>query len=146
MAREVSRKPASRKGTAGKAAKPVKVNGIVRNPNAPKPSTPSTGLVKPITKSETKMKKDKARRDRSGIGRPQNANAFKKTDAQGKPVKASTGNKKIIENTQVLNKKGYIPLTPGEKAAANEKKSKTRGRGGMGGGGLFGGGAIRKSK
>ena len=146
MARETSRKPASQKGTAGKAAKPVKVNGIVRNPNAPKPSTPSTGLVKPITKSETFMKKDKARRDRSGIGRPQNASAFKKTEAQTKTIKPRTANQKLIDGTQVLNKKGYTPLTPGEKAAANEKKSKIRGRGGMGGGGLFGGGAIRKSK
>ena len=104
------------------------------------------------------MKKDKARRDRSGIGRPQNASAFKKTDAQSKPIKKSTGNQKLIEGTQYLNKKGYTPLKPGEKAAANIKggkptkvtpkkkaeapapKPKRRlyfGRGGSGGGGGF---------
>lgn len=96
----------------------------VRNPSAPSASSPRGGGVQVITKSETFMKKDKARRDRSGIGRPQNASAFKKTDAQSKPMKKSTGNQKLIEGTQYLNSKGYLPLKPGEKAAGNTKGGK----------------------
>ena len=51
----------SRKGTKvtkiTKVTKPMK-KSVVRNPDAPKPTGPSTGLVKPITKRETFMKKD----------------------------------------------------------------------------------------
>jgi hypothetical protein len=71
----------SRKGT--KVTKIVKVTkpltkSVVRNPDAPKSSMPASGLVKPITKSEGFMKRDKARRDRSGIGRPQNSGSYSK--------------------------------------------------------------------
>jgi len=141
-----------------KVTRPLK-KAAVKNPSAPSASAPRGGGVRVITKSETFMKKDKARRDRSGIGRPQNASAFKKTDAQSKPMKKSTGNQKLIEGTQYLNSKGYTELKPGEKAAANTKGGKPTkvtpkkstpapkkstpkrrifgGRGG--GGGLFGG-------
>jgi hypothetical protein len=70
----------SRKGTKvrkiTKVTKPL-TKSTVRNPDAPK-GTGSGTSVKVITKNETFMKKDKARRDRTGMGRPQNASSFSK--------------------------------------------------------------------
>jgi len=142
--------------------KPLK-KAAVRNPSAPSAAGPRGSEVRIITKSESKMKKDKAYRNRTGIGRPQNASAFKKTDAQSKPIKKSTGNQRFIDDTQQIGKKGYIGLTAAEKKSLMAKGNKPtkvtpkktapapkpkrrlyigRGgaRGGIGGGGdLFGG-------
>ncbi len=133
----------------------------VRNPSAPSASGPRGGGVRVITKSETFMKKDKARRDRSGIGRPQNASAFKKTDAQGKSIKRSTGNQRLIDDTQFVKRnpkgrnvsemvtnKGNKPskVTPKKKAEAPKKATPKRrlfvGRGGGMRGGAGGGGGF----
>jgi len=93
---------------------------------APKPKK-STPDVKVITKSETFMKKETARRAKNKT-LPLTKTVTDSMKMSGnKSYKASTGNKKLIENTQVLNKKGYTPLKPGEKAAANTKGSKSSG-------------------
>jgi len=113
-----------------------------------KKSTPS---VKVITKQETAMKKAKTKGTTlaNNKGKPL-------TPKQYQTKKLSD---RVIAGTQSINKKGYTPLKPGEKAAANTKGGKpskvtpkaptppkTSGRGGMGGGGFFGGSPLRKSR
>ena len=122
---------ANYKGTMGKnpvvkitkVTKPLK-KAAVKNPSAPSAASPRGGGVRVITKSETFMKKDKARRDRTGIGRPQNSSAFKKSDAADKPQKPRTETQKLVDRTGVLNSKGYTQLKPGEKSAGNTKGGK----------------------
>ena len=143
---------ANYKGTMGKnpvvkitkVTKPFK-KATVKNPSAPTAAGPRGGGVRVITKSETFMKKDKARRDRTGVGRPQNASAFKKSSAQDKmPPARRTETQKLIDNTQSfrgrqprgpVNEKGNKPtkVTPNKKAEAPKPKPKRKlfvGRGG----------------
>ena len=94
----------TRKGTKvrkiTKVTKPL-TKSTVRNPDAPK-GTGSGTSVKVITKSETFMKKNKARRDRTGMGRPQNASSFSKgkTVPSG-PSTKYTYNRSAAENQTV---------------------------------------------
>jgi len=93
----------SRKGTKvrkiTKVTKPL-TKSTVRNPDAPK-GTGSGTSVKVITKSETFMKKDKARRDRTGMGRPQNASSFSKgkTVPSGPSTKYTSDRSKAADQT-----------------------------------------------
>lgn len=135
------------------SAKPVvkvKPKGVLRkstvkNPTAPKGigSGASAGSVRVMTRSETGMKTGRAGSNRSST--PMN-----------KTYKPSTGNQKLIENTQAIARKGYIGLTPADKKAINPKNDKSKGvtpkkktppaskpKGrpglrGFGGGGMFG--------
>jgi hypothetical protein len=156
---------ANYKGTTGKnpvvkitkVTKPLK-KAVVRNPSAPTAAGPRGGGVRVITKSETFMKKDKARRDRTGVGRPQNASAFKKSSAQDKmPPARRTETQRLIDGTQSfrgrqprgpVNEKGNKPtkVTPKKKAEAPKKKAPKRrlyiGRGGGMRGGIGGGGDM----
>ena len=132
---------------------------VVRNPSAPTAAGPRSGLVRVITKSETAMKKDKARRDRTGVGRPQNASAFKKSSAQDKmPPARRTETQRLIDGTQSfrgrqpkgsVNPKGANKskgVTPKKKAEAPKQAKPKRklfiGRGGGMRGGVGGGGDM----
>lgn len=138
----------------------VKPKGVLRkstvkNPSAPTAAGPRGGGVRVLTKSESALKKDKARSARTGtLPMTKTVTDSMKTSGK-KSYKPSTGNQKLIEGTQQIRSKGYTPLTAAEKRAANEKmKSKgvtppkktppapKSGRGGRGGGGRgFGGGS-----
>jgi hypothetical protein len=109
-----------------KVTKPLK-KATVKNPSAPSASSPRGGGVRVITKNETFMKKETARRTRNGTLPLTKTVTDSMKRSGNKSYKTSTGNKKLIEGTQVLNKKGYTPLKPGEKAAANTKGGKSSG-------------------
>jgi hypothetical protein len=147
-----------------KAKKPL-TKSTVKNPSAPSAAAPRGGGVRVITKSETFMKKDKARRTRTGtLPLYKTVTDSMKTSGK-KSYKPSTGNQKLIEGTQQIAKKGYIGLTAAEKKAINPKggkpskvtpkkntppapKPKGRSGRGMGGLGFGGGGGMfgRKNK
>lgn len=133
----------SRKGTKvvkiTGAKKPL-TKGVVRNPDAPKPA-PTSGSVKPITKSETFMKKDKARRDRSGIGRPDNTKTFSKNESIPKGRGGVTPKKyKQSQDEKTRRQLKISPYAAGARRP-NSPISNARGRG-MGGG-MLGGGGMR---
>ena len=95
-----------------KVTKPLK-KAAVKNPSAPSASGPRGGGVRVITKSETAMKKDKARSARTGT-LPLNrtvTDSMKDSGKNNKSYKPSTGNQKIIEGTQYfgfLNDAGEV--------------------------------------
>jgi hypothetical protein len=145
-----------------KVTKPLK-KATVKNPSAPSASSPRGGGVRVITKSETFMKKDKARSTKMGTLPLTKTVTDSMKTAGKKSYKPSTGNQKLIEGTQTIRGKGYTPLTAAEKRAANEKnkskgvtpKKKAEapkkaapkrrlfvGRGGRSGGGMLGGGGA----
>lgn len=140
----------------------------VRNPDAPKSmgAAAPRGAVRVITKSETAMKKDKARSARTGT-LPLNRTVTDSMKTSGKKsYKPSTGNQKLIEGTQQIGKRGYTGLTAAEKKALTTKggkpskvapkkaeapKTTTKrrifiGRGRGGGGGLFGRGGTTANR
>lgn len=103
----------------GRLTKPV-----VRNPSAPTAAGPRGGGVRVLTKSESALKKDKARVARTGqLPITRTVTDSMKTSGK-KSYKASTGNQKLYEGTQSIGSKGYTPLKPGEKSAGNTKGGK----------------------
>lgn len=157
---------ANYKGTTGKnpvvkitkVTKPLK-KAVVRNPSAPTAAGPRGGGVRVITKSETFMKKDKARSARTGtLPLTKTVTDSMKTSGK-KSYKASTGNQKLIDNTQAfrgrqprgpVNPKGANKskgVTPKKKAEAPKSTQKPKrrlftGRGGGMRGGVGGGGDM----
>jgi hypothetical protein len=148
-----------------KVTRPLK-KATVKNPSAPSASGPSGGGVRVITKSETAMKKSKASTAKTGTLPITRTVTDSMKTAGKKSYKPSTGNQKLIENTQTIRGKGYTPLTAAEKRAVNEKmkskgvtpKKKAEapkkatpkrrifvGRGGMGRGGMLGGGGSNRT-
>jgi hypothetical protein len=148
-----------------KVKKPMR-KSVVRNPNAPK-ATGSGTTVKPITKSETFMKKGKAKGMNSGSAKnsavpkgpkfpssvPEkyktprrdalswmDEQRFKKYGYQSDEGKAKT--KKAMQSIQ-SGKKPSQKIAPKKSAPAPKKSTPKRrifvGRGGRGGG-IFGGG------
>jgi len=106
-----------------KVTRPLK-KATVKNPSAPSAATPRGGGVRVITKSETFMKKDKARRTRTGtLPLYKTVTDSMKTSGK-KSYKPSTGNQKLIDATQYIRSKGYTSLTAAEKQAANVKGNK----------------------
>ena len=122
---------ANYKGTTGKnpVVKITKVTKpfrkpTVKNPTAPTAAGPRGGGVRVITKSETAMKKDKARSARTGtLPLTKTVTDSMKTSGK-KSYKASTGNQKLIEGTQQIGKRGYTGLTAAEKKALTAKGGK----------------------
>ena len=98
---------------------------VVRNPSAPTAAGPRGGGVRVLTKSESALKKDKARVARTGqLPITRTVTDSMKTSGK-KSYKPSTGDQKLIDATQYIRSKGYTSLTAAEKKAANEKmKSK----------------------
>jgi hypothetical protein len=131
----------------------------VKNPSAPSASGPRGGGVRVITKSETAMKKSKARVAKTGTLPITRTVTDSMKTAGKKSYKPSTGNQKLIDDTQfvkrnpkgrnvsemVANKgaksKGVTPKknppTPPTKSRVGLRRPGLRGFGG-GGGGLFG--------
>jgi len=98
---------------------------VVRNPSAPTAAGPRSGSVRVITKTESAIKRDKARVARTGqLPITRTVTDSMKTSGK-KSYKPSTGNQKLIDATQYIRSKGYTSLTAAERKAANEKmKSK----------------------
>ena len=106
-----------------KVTRPLK-KATVRNPSAPSAAAPRGGGVRVITKSESFMKKDKARRTRTGtLPLYKTVTDSMKTSGK-KSYKPSTGNQKLIDATQYIRSKGYTSLTAAEKQAASAKGNK----------------------
>lgn len=135
--RKSSMELGTRKGTKvrkiTKVTKPM-TKSVVRNPDAPKPvgAGAPRGAVRVITPSETFMKKSKARRDRSGVGRPQNASSFSKgrTVPPG-PNSASTKYKsdRGASSEQYLKGVGTYPPTFASRKEEKKKMSSTQSKG-----------------
>lgn len=147
------------------SAKPVvkvKPKGVLRkstvkNPNARTGSGAASGSVRVLTKSESALKKGNPQSNKSdGKRTPPSGRNRNMTEAE--KYKKSTGNQRLIENTQQIAKKGYVGLTAAEKREINPKGKKTsgvtppkkktppapkpKGRGGRGFGGMGGGGGL----
>jgi len=102
---------------------------VVKNPSAPKPvGSGAKDSVKVMTKTESMLKKGNVKPDKSNAKNATPPGRNRSMTSQEKYKRPGT-QQKMIDNMQ-----GFRGRSP-------------RGaRGGMGGGGLFGGGAIRKSK
>jgi hypothetical protein len=165
----LSTKPVIQLGITG----PLKKESI-KNPNAPKGtgSGASTGSVRVLSKSESFLKREKAMRERAGIGRPLNAGTFKKVPVFPKDY-TRTSPRNTVENASIKGAGGRYGMSLTEykeylrklKSAQPkiEKPTKTTAKkktppapkppkpprrilgSGMGGGSLFGGG-LRKNK
>ena len=103
----------------GRLTKPV-----VRNPSAPTAAGPRGGGVRVITKTESAIRKDKARVAKTGqLPITRTITDSSKSGKKSYPKRGEF--QKLYDGSQTLTKKGYIPLTAAEKKAANEKmKSK----------------------
>lgn len=96
----------------------------VKNPSAPTAAGPRGSGVRVITKTESFMKKDKARSARLGtLPLTKTVTDSMKTSGK-KSYKPSRGDQKLIDASQYIRSKGYTSLTAAERAAANEKRNK----------------------
>ena len=152
------------RGESGSARPVVKVvpkkpltKSAVRNPSAPSAAGPRGSGVRVITKTESAMKKDKARVAKTGtLPITRTVTDSMKTSGK-KSYKPSTGNQKLIDDTQyvrrnpkgrdvstMVNNKGNKPtkVTPTKKTPPTPPKSKFKGRPGLRGGMGFGGGGL----
>jgi hypothetical protein len=141
-----------------KVTKPFK-KATVKNPSAPSASGPRGGGVRVITKSETAMKKSKASVAKTGTLPITRTVTDSMKTAGKKSYKPSTGNQKLIDDTQFVkrnpkgrkvskmvankgNKPSKVtpkknPPTPPNKSRVGLRRAGLRGTFG-GGGGLFG--------
>lgn len=106
-----------------KVTKPLK-KATVKNPSAPSASAPRGGGVRVITKTESAIRRDKARVAKTGqLPITRTITDSKKSGKKSYPKRGEF--QKLYDSDQTLTKKGYVPLTAAEKRAANEKmKSK----------------------
>jgi hypothetical protein len=122
----------SRKGTKVTkitGSKRALAKGVVRNPDAPKPA-PTSGAVKPITKSETFMKKGNAK------------DMNKPTGKGGVPVGRGGVTPKKYKESQSDKIRRELKISPYKNRRPNAPISNARGGRGMGGG-MLGGGGMR---